>query len=89
MEKVTPSGTLASFRPCVWPSQREPVEMAFVSKNKLLRAKVCLDEGLKLVTVLPISFQSGSCDLLMGSAEAAVTDQEESDVPSSWYIQPF
>lgn len=62
-EELISSSTFTSYRPRIWPPQSELVEVAFIGKNQLLRAEVCLDECLKLSTVLLISLQSRLCDL--------------------------
>ena len=51
-------GALATPRPRVWPPQRQPVEMAFVSKDELFGAVFGIDDGLVPLSILLISLQS-------------------------------
>ena len=55
------AGMFTAYQPHIWPSQREPVEVALVSKNELFRAKVIIDEVLEFLTILFISLQNGPC----------------------------
>ena len=53
--RVTP---VILYQPHVWLPQRQPVEMAFVSEDKLFRAVFGIDDGLVLLSILLISLQS-------------------------------
>jgi hypothetical protein len=53
--KLVPRSTFATFRPRVWPPQRQPVEMAFVGKNEMFGAVVGVDESPELISIQLVS----------------------------------
>jgi hypothetical protein len=60
--------------------------MAFVCKNKLFWAKVGLDEGLELFTVLFVLLQRGACDLQSSVMSTEKVKKKGGNALFSWYI---
>ena len=46
--------------------------MAFIGKDELFRAKMCIDEVLKFYTILLVSLQNGPRDLQIVSSVAMI-----------------
>ncbi len=54
---------LAVYGPCIWPPQSQLIEMAFICKDKLVRAEMGSDEVPILLMVLLVMLKSTTCDL--------------------------
>ena len=54
---------VAMWSPSEWVPQCDPIEMAFINKDKLVWPVVLTDEHLEGHTVILVLFDSGPCDL--------------------------
>jgi len=62
-EKFILASMLAVYGPCIWPPQSQLIEMAFICKDKLVRAEMGSDEVPILLMVLLVMLKSTTCDL--------------------------
>lgn len=56
--KLVAGNAFATLRPCVWPPQGQPVEVALVSEDEMFGAVMNADVPLVLFSILLVSLQS-------------------------------